>query len=153
MRASSPAARAISPASRRHSRSCRTVSSASRCWSRTSRASSASCLNRSASSLADSAAMRCASVVTYSAYQTAPPPSVLNGTSVVQDDAEERAVDLEPAVVLDQPELPELVHEEVHARAGRPDHFRQRLLRDLRQRVLWIDLAVPRQQQERPGES
>ena len=35
--------------------------------------------------------------------------------SVVQDDTQQRAVHLEPAVVLDQPEFAELVHEEVHA--------------------------------------
>jgi hypothetical protein len=48
--------------------------------------------------------------------------------SVVQDDTEERAVHLEPAVVFDQAELAELVHEEVHPRARRAHHFGKRLL-------------------------
>ena len=48
--------------------------------------------------------------------------------SVVKDDAQQRAVHLEPAVVFDQPELAELVHEEVHAGARRAHHFRERLL-------------------------
>ena len=50
------------------------------------------------------------------------------GRSVVKDDAQQRAVHLEPAVVFDQPELAELVHEEVHPGARRADHFRERLL-------------------------
>jgi len=36
------------------------------------------------------------------------------------------------------------------ARARRTDHVRERLLRDLRQGSLGIDLAVARQQQQRP---
>src|SRR4029453_3440446 len=124
---------ALSPASRRHSRPCGTVSSASRCWSGPPRASSASRLNRSASSLPDSATTRCASVlIQIQRTRHHRRRRVLKGTSVVQDDAEEGTVDLEPAVVLDEPEFPELVHEEVHARAGRPAHFLQLPLRDLR---------------------
>ena len=38
-------------------------------------------------------------------------------TLIVQDDRQEGMIDLEAAVVLDEPELLELVHEEVHARA------------------------------------
>ena len=47
---------------------------------------------------------------------------------VVKDDTQQRAVHLEPAVVFDQPELAELVHEEVHPGARGAHHFRERLL-------------------------
>src|SRR5436190_5346893 len=70
---------------------------------------------------------------------------------VVENYAEQRGVDLEIAVVVDEPEISELVHEEIDARARRPDHFGKGLLRDLRYspfRSLLV--AVPRQQQERP---
>src|SRR3989442_3194943 len=52
--------------------------------------------------------------------------------SIAEDDVEQRAVDLQPAVILDEAQLPELVHEEADARAGRADHLRQRFLADLR---------------------
>ena len=59
-------------------------------------------------------------------------------------------IDLEAAVVVDETELLELVHEEVHARARRADHFRQRLLRDPRQHAMGlVRLAVARQQEQR----
>src|ERR1700736_6219865 len=48
----------------------------------------------------------------------------------VQDDGEQRVVDLEAALVGDEPEPLEFLHEEVDPRSRRPDHFRQRLLRN-----------------------
>jgi hypothetical protein len=48
--------------------------------------------------------------------------------SIPQHDAEERIVDLQAPVVLDEAQLPELVHEEVHARARGPNHLGQGLL-------------------------
>jgi len=56
-----------------------------------------------------------------------------SGQSLVQDDAHQGTVDGDVAVVVDEPELLELVHEEVHARARRADHLGERFLRDLGQ--------------------
>lgn len=53
-------------------------------------------------------------------------------TSVAQHDTQERAVHFQGAVVVDEPELPKLVHEEVDARSCRADHLRQDFLRQLR---------------------
>ena len=44
---------------------------------------------------------------------------------------EQRAVDLEAAVVVNKAELSEPIHEEADPRAGCADHFRQRFLTDL----------------------
>src|SRR5579864_8796381 len=72
--------------------------------------------------------------------------------SVVQDDAQQRAVDLERelVVVLDEPELLELVQKEIHPGARRADHLSERLLRDLGNHAdRLVLLSVARQQQER----
>jgi hypothetical protein len=69
---------------------------------------------------------------------------VIGRASVVQHDTEEGAVDFQTAVVVDEPELSELVHEEVHTRPRRPDHLRERFLRQHRKHPLRrILLAVP----------
>lgn len=43
---------------------------------------------------------------------------------VVQDDAEERFIDVEFAIVLDEAQLPKFVHEKIHSGPGCPDHVR-----------------------------
>jgi hypothetical protein len=43
---------------------------------------------------------------------------------IVQNNTEKRAVDFQAAVVADEYQFPESVHEETHSRAGRADHFR-----------------------------
>src|SRR5689334_13021822 len=43
------------------------------------------------------------------------------GRSVVEDDRQQRGVDLEGPVVVDEAESAEFVHEEVHPRPGRAD--------------------------------
>src|ERR1700679_985316 len=49
-------------------------------------------------------------------------------SSVVQDHAQKGTVHQYLAVVLDQTELSETVHEEIDSRAGGANHFRQSLL-------------------------
>jgi hypothetical protein len=53
------------------------------------------------------------------------------------------------AVVVDEAQLAELVHEMAHARAGRSDHLSERLLTDLRNDGLWPPfLAEVRQEKQ-----
>jgi hypothetical protein len=55
-----------------------------------------------------------------------------SGSSLVaQNDAQQRAVDLQLAIVFDEAQFPEFVYEETDARPGRADHLRERLLADL----------------------
>src|SRR6266498_4152646 len=51
---------------------------------------------------------------------------------IVQDDAQQRAVDDHIAVVLDEAQLPKLVHEKADPRPRGADQVRQRLLADFR---------------------
>ena len=60
------------------------------------------------------------------------------GKLVVEDDIEEGAVDVEPAIVVNQSHLFEPVHEETDARARGPDHLGQCFLADLRNDLLWF---------------
>src|SRR5437867_9421738 len=47
---------------------------------------------------------------------------------IVEDNGQQRGVDLDVSVVFDEPEIAELVHEKVDARAGRAHHLGKRLL-------------------------
>ena len=49
--------------------------------------------------------------------------------SVVQDNAQEGIVDVDFAVVPDEAQLPEFVHEKIDPRPRRADHLREHLLR------------------------
>lgn len=46
----------------------------------------------------------------------------------MKNDVQERAVDAQRAVVLNESEFAETIHEKAHPRSGGADHFRQRLL-------------------------
>ncbi len=71
----------------------------------------------------------------------------------VQDDGEQRVVDLEPIRVVDESQSLEFLHKEIHARPRRADQLRHRLLRDRQDAPRWfVGLAVPREQQQRPGQ-
>jgi hypothetical protein len=61
---------------------------------------------------------------------------------------------LDAAVVFDEAQFPEFVHEKTHPRPGRADHFRKRLLADLQFNRLRLPfLAEIRQQKERPRQA
>jgi hypothetical protein len=64
--------------------------------------------------------------------------------SVVKIDGEKGAVDFDVAVVFDEPQLAELVQEEVDARSRGAHHLGECLLRELRQPQRLVFLAVAR---------
>src|SRR5947199_491415 len=73
---------------------------------------------------------------------------------IVQDHAEQRTVDFHFAVVADESQSPEFVHEEAHPRPGCPDHVCERLLADLGDDGLGFALlAEIRQQQKGPRQT
>ena len=76
------------------------------------------------------------------------------GRLVVENNVQKRAVDLQPAVVVNEAQLPEAVHEEADPRAGGADHFRQHLLTDLGNYGLGCAfLAETGEQQKDSGQS
>ena len=63
-------------------------------------------------------------------------------------------MDLEFSVVFDKAQFAKFVHEKAHARSGRADHLRQRLLTKLSDDRLWSAfLAEICKQKEKPGEA
>jgi len=72
---------------------------------------------------------------------------------VVENDVQKRAVDLQPAVVVNESHFPEPVHEEADPRAGGADHFRQHRLTDLGNYRLGLAfLAKMSEQQQDSGQ-
>src|SRR6266849_6079791 len=69
---------------------------------------------------------------------------------VVQDHAQEGIVDVDLAVVLDEPQFPEFVHEKIDPRPRCANHLRQHLLRYFGKHLLRLALrAIARQQEQR----
>jgi hypothetical protein len=61
-------------------------------------------------------------------------------------------VDLDAAVVVNEPQFSEFIHEETQAGPGRANHVRKRLRADFRDhRLRFVFLAKVRQQQQQPG--
>ena len=71
---------------------------------------------------------------------------------LVKDNTEEGRVDVETViVVLNEAELPEFVHEEIHPRTRCANHFRQHLLRYFDRRLLRLaPRAIARRPKPRP---
>src|ERR1700722_12795843 len=59
------------------------------------------------------------------------PESVPDVRLLVEDDAQQGAMDLQVAIIVDEAQLPKLVYEFAHPRARGADHPGQRLLADL----------------------
>jgi len=53
---------------------------------------------------------------------------ICKGTLVVEDNTQERTMDLEATIVIDETQLSELVHEQIDLGTRGPDHLRQQLL-------------------------
>ncbi len=62
------------------------------------------------------------------------PPELRENHSVVQNDIEQRLMNLDAAVVLNKSQASKAVHKEAHPGPGATDHLRQRFLRDLRKK-------------------
>ena len=74
---------------------------------------------------------------------------LLRGASplVVQDNAQQGVVYVEPAIVIDESQLLEFIHKKVDAGPRGADHFRQRLLRHFgKDELRLFMIAVARQQ-------
>ena len=70
----------------------------------------------------------------------------------MEDNVQQRAMNLQPAVVMNKSQFPESVHEEADPRAGSADHFRQHFLTDLGNYCLgFAFLAKMGEQQKNPG--
>ena len=68
---------------------------------------------------------------------------------LVQNDIQQRTVNLDAAVVVNEAQFSKLVHEKTNAGPGRADHVRERFLADFRDQWLrFVILAKVRQEAE-----
>jgi hypothetical protein len=73
---------------------------------------------------------------------------------IVEHNVQQGTVDFDAAVVIDQAQFSKFVHEKTHARPGRSDHLRKRLLADFcYDRLRPTFLAEIRQQQKSPRQT
>jgi hypothetical protein len=71
----------------------------------------------------------------------------------MQDNTQEGSVDMQPAIVLNEAQFPEFIHEKVDPGACCANHFRQRLLRYFGEYLLRLGfLSVASEQQKSPGQ-
>ena len=82
-----------------------------------------------------------------------PPDSSRRETLLMQHDGQQRTVNFQPTVIVNEAELSEAIHKEVNSSSGRTDHFRQCFLAYLRNHVLRsLFLSKAGQQQKDPGQ-
>src|ERR1700674_4009518 len=73
---------------------------------------------------------------------------------LVQDNTQEGSVDMEPAIVSNEAQFLEFIHEKIDPAARCPDHPRQHLLRYFGKHLFRVGLlAVPSEQQKSPSQS
>src|SRR5271168_2409459 len=73
------------------------------------------------------------------------------GQRIVQYDVQQGSVNPDAAVIVDETQLPEAVHEEADPAPGRPDHLREGLLSDRRNQHLGFPrLTILGHQEENP---
>jgi hypothetical protein len=83
-------------------------------------------------------------------------PEGFSRALLVEDKREQGLVYLNPAaVVFNEAQLSEFVHEEIHARTRRADDLRQNLLGYIRQFAFWLMLRCPvaAEHEQRPGQA
>src|SRR2546422_4098620 len=72
---------------------------------------------------------------------------------IVQDNTEEGIVDLKSAIVMNEAQFPEFIHEKIHPRARCANHFREHLLRHFGKHLLGLGfLAIASEQQKSPSQ-
>jgi hypothetical protein len=73
---------------------------------------------------------------------------------LVQDNTQEGSVDVQPAVVMNEAQLSEFIHEKIDPGASCPDHLCQRLLRNFGDHFVRLVLhAISSEKQQRAGQA
>src|SRR6202165_97657 len=73
--------------------------------------------------------------------------------TIVQDNIQEGSIDVQPAIVTNEAQFPEFVHEKVASGTRCADHLRQRFLRYFGAHSAGlVDFTIPGKQQKSAGE-